>query len=321
MGHEASHLMPGRSRSSCPARRYRKLSLRREQDEMTTKALFAMLLCLWHSAGCEQLGIPDPAEAAAAADEEKAVGAACRHSGRALEDCYALSNPGAPKAAVFDGWRSMNDYMVENKLEIVPPPYHRRRGPAFAPNPRPKTMPTLKRRPTKRIRWSGKPHRDAPLDTAPRRRRSTSRLRCAQDGLARYQVTNSSAAWAARAEYRLRSPDSARTARVASSSPPPRPRRPGSHGRGQDASTIARSRSEQSSWREQLVDLELGPAGFGRPVTRNRYRSRRGATSQPELPRTYDHLAHPHPVGEQRRLGNLERDVARDSHARCAGPG
>ena len=88
---------------------------------MTTKALFAMLLCLWALAGCEQLGIPDPAkEAAAAADEGKAVGAACRHSGRALEDCYAL-NPGAPKAAVFDGWRSMNDYMVENKLEIVPP--------------------------------------------------------------------------------------------------------------------------------------------------------------------------------------------------------
>ena len=87
---------------------------------MTMKALFAMVLCLWALAGCEQLGIPDPAkEAAAAAEEGKAVGAACRHSGRALEDCYAL-NPGAPKASVFEGWRTMNDYMMEHKLEVVP---------------------------------------------------------------------------------------------------------------------------------------------------------------------------------------------------------
>ena len=88
---------------------------------MTNRVLIAMLLAFGALAGCEQLGIPDPTkEAAAAAEEGKAVGAACRHSGRALEDCYAL-NPGAPKAAVFEGWRSMNDYMMENKLEIVPP--------------------------------------------------------------------------------------------------------------------------------------------------------------------------------------------------------
>lgn len=88
---------------------------------MTHKALLAMLLVFGTLAGCEQLGIPDPAkEAAAATAEGKAIGAACRHSGRALEDCYAL-NPGSLKAAVFEGWRSMNDYMIENKLEIVPP--------------------------------------------------------------------------------------------------------------------------------------------------------------------------------------------------------
>jgi hypothetical protein len=50
----------------------------------------------------------------------KAVGSACRHAGRALEDCYAL-NRKADRAAVFAGWREMNDYMRENKIEVVAP--------------------------------------------------------------------------------------------------------------------------------------------------------------------------------------------------------
>jgi hypothetical protein len=70
--------------------------------------------------GCERLGIEDPAKAAAAREAEgKAVGAGCRHTGRSLEDCYTL-NEGAPKAAVFAGWKEMNDYMVSNKMETVP---------------------------------------------------------------------------------------------------------------------------------------------------------------------------------------------------------
>ena len=72
------------------------------------------------TAGCERLGIPDPAKAAAERDAEgKAIGAACRHTGRSLEDCYGL-NERALKAAVFSGWREMNDYMVSNKMETVP---------------------------------------------------------------------------------------------------------------------------------------------------------------------------------------------------------
>ena len=47
-------------------------------------------------------------------------GGACRHAGRAIEDCYAL-NKKADKAAVFAGWRDMNDYMRENKIEPVAP--------------------------------------------------------------------------------------------------------------------------------------------------------------------------------------------------------
>ena len=72
-------------------------------------------------AGCDLLGI-EPASAGAARKEAegKAVGGACRHAGRAIEDCYAL-NKKADKAAVFAGWREMNDYMRENKIEAVAP--------------------------------------------------------------------------------------------------------------------------------------------------------------------------------------------------------
>lgn len=69
-------------------------------------------------AGCEQIAVLDGSKAIEA--EGKAVGGACRHAGRALEDCYAL-NEKASKAAVFTGWREMNDYMVQNKIETVPP--------------------------------------------------------------------------------------------------------------------------------------------------------------------------------------------------------
>jgi hypothetical protein len=86
------------------------------------RSLLVLLLPLL--AGCEQLeaqlGLPNPQKEAAAMEAEgKAIGSACRHSGRALEDCYVL-NPGAVKAAVFAGWRDMNDYMIQNKLEVVP---------------------------------------------------------------------------------------------------------------------------------------------------------------------------------------------------------
>jgi hypothetical protein len=64
----------------------------------------------------------ESAEAVAARKEAegKAVGGACRHAGRAIEDCFAL-NKRADKAAVFAGWREMNDYMRDNKVETVTP--------------------------------------------------------------------------------------------------------------------------------------------------------------------------------------------------------
>jgi hypothetical protein len=70
---------------------------------------------------CDRLGIPDPGKEAASQEAEgKAIGGACRYAGRALEDCY-LMNASASKAAIFAGWKEMNDYMTENKIEVVKP--------------------------------------------------------------------------------------------------------------------------------------------------------------------------------------------------------
>ena len=72
-------------------------------------------------AGCDALGIDTPAKQAERREAEgKAIGAACRHTQRSLEDCYA-SNPKASKAAIFAGWREMDEYMRENDIPPAPP--------------------------------------------------------------------------------------------------------------------------------------------------------------------------------------------------------
>ena len=69
-------------------------------------------------AGCEIPGVyPDPKMLAREADA-KATGGACRHALRGIEDCYTL-NPKATRSAVFDGWKEMDTYMRENKIEGV----------------------------------------------------------------------------------------------------------------------------------------------------------------------------------------------------------
>ena len=83
--------------------------------------LFVVLTLPLLLAGCDLLGL-EPASAVAARKEGegKAIGGACRHAGRAIEDCFA-QNKRADKAAVFAGWREMNDYMRDNKVEAVAP--------------------------------------------------------------------------------------------------------------------------------------------------------------------------------------------------------
>ena len=86
--------------------------------------LTAALLCaLLGASGCNLSG-GESAESVAARREAdgKAVGGACRHAGRAIEDCYTL-NRRTDKAAVYAGWREMNDYMRDNQLQPVAPQF------------------------------------------------------------------------------------------------------------------------------------------------------------------------------------------------------
>lgn len=83
-----------------------------------TALLFAL-------SGCDmiqqRMGIVDPAAKAAQAEADgKAVGGACRQSGRAIEDCYSIYS-WLPKAPIYEGWRDMDAYMRDNKLETVEP--------------------------------------------------------------------------------------------------------------------------------------------------------------------------------------------------------
>jgi hypothetical protein len=83
--------------------------------------LIALALCALPLAACDQLGLNDGARIAAAREAEgKAIGGACRHSGRALEECYDM-NAKTSKAAIFAGWRDMDGYMRENNIQIVSP--------------------------------------------------------------------------------------------------------------------------------------------------------------------------------------------------------
>ena len=76
-------------------------------------------------AACDIPGLgPDPRVAQREANA-RAVGAACRYGVRSIEDCYAL-NEGISKSDIYAGWREMDQYMRENKLEgqrasVAPP--------------------------------------------------------------------------------------------------------------------------------------------------------------------------------------------------------
>jgi len=90
-----------------------------------TLLLLAALSLTVALTGCDQLqqkflGEDPAAKAARQEAEGKAVGGACRHSGRAIEDCYAIYH-WLPKAAIFAGWQEMDTYMRTNKIETVEP--------------------------------------------------------------------------------------------------------------------------------------------------------------------------------------------------------
>ena len=81
---------------------------------LLSMALLTML------AGCDKLEamLADPKVAQRIADS-KAIGSACRYGMRSIEDCYA-KNEKASKASIFDGWKEMDQYMRDNKIDGVP---------------------------------------------------------------------------------------------------------------------------------------------------------------------------------------------------------
>lgn len=85
------------------------------------KAILFLALLIPTLTACDQLkeriGIPVPEKIEA---EGKAIGSACRHAGRGLEDCFSL-NPRAEKAAIHSGWKEMNEYMIKNNMQAVTP--------------------------------------------------------------------------------------------------------------------------------------------------------------------------------------------------------
>ena len=110
----------------------------RMADWVRRLAMPACWLGLSALAGCDQLGIETPQKAVEHQQAEaKAIGSACRHAMRAIEDCYTL-NPKADKASVFMGWREMDEYMRENKLDgvapVVPRPAPQTASKASAPS-------------------------------------------------------------------------------------------------------------------------------------------------------------------------------------------
>jgi len=108
-------------------------------------------------AGCDIAALlADPRVAQREADA-KAIGGACRYGMRSIEDCYAM-NEKASKAAVFAGWKEMDQYMRDNKVDGVPskadkaPPEPPKE--AAAPEPKPKAKPASDKASDK---GSGKP--------------------------------------------------------------------------------------------------------------------------------------------------------------------
>lgn len=85
---------------------------------MTTRLVPVLLTLLLVACDIPGLG-PDPRIAQREADG-KAIGAACRHAVRGIEECYN-QNEKALKTAIFEGWKEMDQYMRDNKIEGIPP--------------------------------------------------------------------------------------------------------------------------------------------------------------------------------------------------------
>ncbi len=96
-----------------------------EPKKNSLRGLYIVSLLFFLLTGCDaiqqKLGLENTAAKQQQAEEDaKAVGGACRQSGRALEDCYSIYS-WLNKAFIYEGWREMDTYMRENQLEIIEP--------------------------------------------------------------------------------------------------------------------------------------------------------------------------------------------------------
>ncbi|WP_197538502.1 hypothetical protein [Serpentinimonas raichei] len=82
--------------------------------------LLAALPAFLLLSGCDMLGLETPGMVTQRqAAEARAVGAACRHAVRSIEDCFA-SNPRLSRAEMFEGWREMDQHMRDNDIQGMP---------------------------------------------------------------------------------------------------------------------------------------------------------------------------------------------------------
>lgn len=87
---------------------------------MRRPALILLTLASAWLAGCDALGIETATQVNARKEAEgRAIGSACRHAVRSIESCFQ-TNPRAGKAAVFAGWREMDQYMRDNSVVGMP---------------------------------------------------------------------------------------------------------------------------------------------------------------------------------------------------------
>ena len=128
-----------------------------DQPGRALRIFLTVFLFAFSLPGCDmiqqKMGLENPA-AKAAKDEAdgKAVGGACRQSGRAIEDCYSIYS-WLPRAAIYDGWRDMDAYMRDNKLETVEPQL----PPVAPPGPKKKTKTAEETKPDSAKPESAKP--------------------------------------------------------------------------------------------------------------------------------------------------------------------
>lgn len=87
---------------------------------MRRSALLLFPLATVLLAGCDALGVETATAVNARKEAEgRAIGSACRHAVRSIESCFQ-NYPRAGKAAVFAGWRDMDQYMRENNVVGMP---------------------------------------------------------------------------------------------------------------------------------------------------------------------------------------------------------